>query len=95
MSNSSKVTHIKSNRSWCDLEVTDFFRYKDLIYLLIRRDLVTSYKQTILGPLWVVIQALMGSAVFTVVFGNIAALIGIVTIFTWLLINFILRRLLA
>jgi len=74
MSNSSKVTHIKSNRSWCDLEVTDFFRYKDLIYLLIRRDLVTSYKQTILGPLWVVIQALMGSAVFTVVFGNIAGI---------------------
>ena len=74
MSNSSKVTHIKSNRSWCDLELTDFFRYKDLIYLLIRRDLVTSYKQTILGPLWVVIQALMGSAVFTVVFGNIAGI---------------------
>ena len=74
MSNSSKVTHIKSNRSWYDLELTDFFRYKDLIYLLIRRDLVTSYKQTILGPLWVVIQALMGSAVFTVVFGNIAGI---------------------
>lgn len=74
MNNSSKVTHIKSNRSWYDLELTDFFRYKDLIYLLIRRDLVTSYKQTILGPLWVVIQALMGSAVFTVVFGNIAGI---------------------
>ena len=54
------------------LELSDFFRYKDLLYLLIRRDLVTSYKQTILGPFWVVIQALMGSAVFTVVFSEIA-----------------------
>ena len=50
------------------------WHYKDLIYLLIRRDFVTSFKQTILGPVWIIIQALMGSAVFTIIFGNIAGL---------------------
>ncbi len=74
MSNAKKNTLIKSKRSWTDLELSEFFSYKDLILLLIRRDLVTSYKQTILGPLWVVIQALMGSAVFTIVFGEIAGI---------------------
>ena len=54
------------------LELQGLIKYKDLIYLLIRRDFVTSYKQTILGPLWVLLQSLVGSAVFTVVFGKIA-----------------------
>jgi lipopolysaccharide transport system permease protein len=67
-------TIIRANRPWWDLEIKDFFRYKDLLYLLVRRDFVTSYKQTILGPFWIVLQALMGSAVFTVVFGKIAGL---------------------
>lgn len=69
-----KETIIKANRAWWDLELSELFNYKDLLYLLIRRNFVTSYKQTILGPLWIVLQALMGSAVFTVVFGNIAGL---------------------
>ena len=54
------------------MEFNEVFNYKDLIFLLIRRDFVTSYKQTILGPLWIILQALIGSAVFTVVFGKIA-----------------------
>jgi lipopolysaccharide transport system permease protein len=74
MSQKPKKTIIKANRSFWDLEIKDFFKYKDLLYLLVRRDFVTSYKQTILGPIWVILQALMGSAVFTVVFGNIAGL---------------------
>jgi len=74
MSNAKKITLIKSKRSWTDLELSELFSYKDLFLLLVRRDLVTSYKQTILGPLWVVIQALMGSAVFTIVFGEIAGI---------------------
>ena len=69
-----KETLIKSNRSWLDLEFREIFQFKDLFILLIRRDFVTSYKQTILGPFWVVIQALAGSAVFTVIFGNIAGI---------------------
>lgn len=74
MNNSQKITYIKPNISWWDLNFLEIAKYKGLIYLLIRRDFVTSYKQTILGPVWVVLQALMGSAIFTVVFGNIAGL---------------------
>ena len=54
------------------MEFKEVFNYKDLIFLLIRRDFVTSYKQTILGPFWIILQALLGSSVFTVVFGKIA-----------------------
>ena len=67
-------TIIKANRSWWDLDLSNFWHYKYLAFLLIRRDFVTSYKQTILGPFWVIIQALLGSAIFTVIFGNIAGL---------------------
>jgi lipopolysaccharide transport system permease protein len=70
----SKQTVIKANRSWWDLELKDLIHYRDLAYLLIRRDIVTSYKQTILGPIWVIANALIGSAVFTIIFGNIAGL---------------------
>ncbi|MEC9123532.1 MAG: ABC transporter permease [Verrucomicrobiota bacterium] len=65
---------IRANQAWWRLNLKELIQSTDLIYLLIRRDLVTSYKQTILGPLWIVIQSLMGSAVFTVVFGKIAGL---------------------
>ena len=64
--------NIKARKSLFDLELKEIFKYKNLLYLLIRRDFVTSYKQTILGPFWVIIQALIGSAVFTVIFGKIA-----------------------
>ena len=66
------LTIIKANRPWWELEVRDLIKYRDLVYLLIRRDFVTSYKQTVLGPFWIILQALVGSAVFTVVFGKIA-----------------------
>ena len=74
MNKNLDITVIKPKRAWFDLELGDFLKYKDLLFLLIRRDFVTSYKQTILGPIWVVLQALLGSAVFTVIFGKIANL---------------------
>jgi lipopolysaccharide transport system permease protein len=74
MNKNFNITIIKAKRSWFDLDLIDFLKYKDLLFLLIRRDFVTSYKQTILGPIWVVLQALLGSAVFTVIFGKIANL---------------------
>jgi lipopolysaccharide transport system permease protein len=67
-------TLIKANRSWWDLDLSEIWKYKGLIYLLIRRDFVTSYKQTLLGPVWIVLQALVGSAIFTIIFGKIAEL---------------------
>ena len=65
---------IEANQAWWHLNLKELIKGKDLLLLLIRRDFVTSYKQTILGPFWIVLQSLMGSAVFTVVFGQIAGL---------------------
>ena len=49
-------------------------RYKDLIYLFVKRDFISKYKQTILGPLWAIIQPLFTTVVFTIIFGNLANL---------------------
>ena len=65
------ITHRKK---WYDLQLRDVWRYRDLIALFVRRDFVSRYKQTILGPLWFLIQPLITSIVFTIIFGNIAQL---------------------
>jgi lipopolysaccharide transport system permease protein len=55
---------------WFDLHLRDLWRYKDLIFLFVKRDFVTFYKQTVLGPLWYLLQPLLTTLVFTVVFGK-------------------------
>ena len=65
---------ITPRKKWYDLQLGDVWRYRDLIALFVRRDFVSRYKQTILGPLWLIIQPILNSLVFTVVFGNIARL---------------------
>jgi len=65
---------IRPKRSWWDLHLDELWRYRDLIRLFVWRDFVAAYKQTILGPLWYVIPPIVSSAVFTVIFGNIARL---------------------
>ena len=65
---------ITPKKKWYDLQLRDVWRYRDLIGLFVRRDFVSRYKQTILGPLWLLIQPLMTSLVFTVIFGQIARL---------------------
>lgn len=65
---------ITSRKKWYDLQLADVWRYRDLVALFVRRDFVSRYKQTILGPLWFIIQPLITSLVFTVIFGNIARL---------------------
>jgi lipopolysaccharide transport system permease protein len=57
-----------------DLKLGQLWRYRDLVLLFVRRDFVSLYKQTILGPLWYLIQPLLTTITFTVVFGNIAKL---------------------
>lgn len=57
-----------------DLKLREVWRYKDLLYLIVKRDFVALYKQTILGPLWFFIQPLLMSLMFTVVFGNLAGI---------------------
>jgi len=65
---------ITPRKKWWDLQLRDVWHYRDLIGLFVRRDFVSRYKQTILGPLWFIIQPLLTSIVFTVIFGNIARL---------------------
>jgi len=57
-----------------DLKLKDIWRYRDLLVLLVRRDFVSFYKQTILGPLWFFIQPLFTTIIYTFVFGNLAAI---------------------
>ena len=57
-----------------DLKLGELWHYRDLVYLFVWRDFVARYKQTILGPAWHVIQPLVTTAVFTAVFGSIAAI---------------------
>jgi lipopolysaccharide transport system permease protein len=63
---------IRPKRPWWDLNLSELWRYRDLIGLWVRREFVALYKQTILGPLWHVIPTIISSAVFTVIFGDIA-----------------------
>lgn len=56
------------------IPVGDIWKYRDLLWLFVRRDFVSFYKQTILGPLWFFIQPLFTTLIFTLVFGNVAGL---------------------
>jgi len=57
---------------WFELNLSQIWRYRDLLLLFLKRDIVTIYKQTILGPLWFLIQPILTTLIFTVIFGNIA-----------------------
>ena len=63
---------ISPKRGWFDLHLGDLWRYRDLIRLFVWRDFVAGYKQTILGPIWYIIQPILTTIVFTIIFGNIA-----------------------
>ena len=65
---------IEPQHSLLDLNLKDVWRYRDLLWLLVKRDFVSFYKQTILGPLWFFIQPLFTTLIFTFVFGNLAGL---------------------
>ncbi len=65
---------IQPQESLFNLHLQDVWRYRDLLWLLVRRDFVAFYKQTILGPLWFFIQPLLTTIMFTFVFGNLAGI---------------------
>jgi lipopolysaccharide transport system permease protein len=62
---------ISSKHKLIDLNFKEIWRYRDLLILFVKRDIVTVYKQTILGPLWYVIQPLFTSVIFTLIFNNL------------------------
>ena len=63
---------IKPHSKWYNLRIKEIFKYKDLLFLFVKRDFVSIYKQTILGPLWFFLQPIITAITFTVIFGNLA-----------------------
>ena len=68
------TTHIKSKTGWFDIDIKELFKYKDLIFLFFKRNYATRYKQTILGPLWLILNPLITVTLYAFVFGNLAGL---------------------
>ena len=65
---------IKGHTSLFDIRFQDIWQYRDLLGMFVKRDFVSFYKQTILGPLWFFIQPIFTTIVFTFVFGNLAGI---------------------
>lgn len=68
------TTHIKAKSGWFDINLRELYQYRDLIILFVKRNYSTRYKQTILGPLWLIINPLFTVTLYALVFGNIAGL---------------------
>ncbi len=68
------TTVITSKKRWFNLNLKEVFSYKDLISLNVEREFKVKYKQTILGPLWFILQPLLLTLVHTLIFGNLASL---------------------
>ena len=67
-------TRIDSKHKLFDLHIRETLSYRDLILLFVKRDFVSKYKQTVLGPAWALIQPLLTTVVYTLVFGGLAGL---------------------
>ncbi len=65
---------IKPKNNFFEFNFKEVWQYRDLLFLFVKRDIVTVYKQTILGPLWYLIQPLFTSIIFTLIFNNIAGI---------------------
>lgn len=65
---------IRPEQAWWKPDLKEFWHYRDLLMLLVRRDLTSQYKQTILGPAWLVLQPLLTTITYTVMFGLVARL---------------------
>lgn len=67
-------THISSNHKWFDLKLKEVWQYRDLIWLFTKRSFILTYKQTILGPIWIFLNPFLTSIIYTFVFGGIAGM---------------------
>lgn len=67
-------TTIKPKNGWFDLHLKEVWAYRDLAFLFVKRNFISLYKQTILGPSWAIIQPLLTTVIFTLVFGGLAGL---------------------
>ena len=64
--------HITSRKKILTLNLRELWNFKDLLLMFVKKDVITVYKQTILGPIWFFIQPIMTTLIFMFVFGNIA-----------------------
>lgn len=65
---------IKPKNKWLDLNLRELIRYRDLLWLWVRRDYIGAYKQTILGPLWHFLSPVFSTLIYILIFGKIAKL---------------------
>jgi lipopolysaccharide transport system permease protein len=72
--NTSFDTVITARSGWFDINFRELWRYRDLAFLFVKRNFIANYKQTILGPAWAIVQPLLTTVVFTIVFGRLAKL---------------------
>lgn len=68
------TTHITARTGWFDFNLKELWHYRDLVFLFVKRNYTTRYKQTILGPLWLVFNPLITVSLYAFVFGGIAGL---------------------
>lgn len=84
MKQTDTITNPAQNQQWTEvieskyplfsLNLKEVWRYRDLVYMLVKRDFVTSFKQTVLGPVWFFINPIFTTIVYTIIFGNVAGL---------------------
>jgi lipopolysaccharide transport system permease protein len=72
--NTTWLFEITPKNKFFSLNLKEVWQYRDLLMLFVKRDVVTVYKQTILGPLWYLIQPLFTSIIFTIIFNNVAGI---------------------
>lgn len=65
---------IKPQKKAYDIDFKELWRYRDLFYMYVKRDIITVYKQTVLGPLWFLIQPVLTTIMFTFIFGGLAGI---------------------
>lgn len=89
LDNQTYHTHITSKRKWFELKLKEVWYYRDLIALFTKRSFTVTYKQTILGPVWIFLNPLVSSLIYAFVFGGIAGIgtDGVPTILFYLCSN--------
>ncbi|MDO4186059.1 MAG: ABC transporter permease [Bacteroidales bacterium] len=74
MESETWTIEIRPQKRWLDVDIKNLWRYRDLYYMYIKRDIITVYKQTILGPLWFLIQPIFTTIMYMFVFGGLAGI---------------------
>ena len=72
--NNDWLFEITPKNKFFSLNFKEIWQYKDLLFLFVKRDVITVYKQTVLGPVWYLIQPLFTSVTFTIIFNNVAGI---------------------